>query len=75
MTAVPDGMAALAKLEQSPTYDLVILDVMMPRISGYDVLRTIRERFQPLDLPVLMVTARARPEDLQIGFEAELTII
>ncbi|MDT0124864.1 ATP-binding protein [Paenibacillus sp. RRE4] len=70
VTAVSDGMAALAKLEQSPTYDLVILDVMMPKISGYDVLRTIRQRFQPLDLPVLMVTARARPEDLQIGFEA-----
>ncbi|QKS57760.1 response regulator [Paenibacillus barcinonensis] len=70
VTAVPDGMSALAKLEQKAQYDLVILDVMMPKISGYEVLRTIRGRFQPLDLPVLMVTARARPEDLQIGFEA-----
>lgn len=70
VTAVPDGMSALAKLEQMPQYDLVILDVMMPKISGYEVLRAIRGRFQPLDLPVLMVTARARPEDLKIGFEA-----
>lgn len=70
VTALPDGRLALEALEQSQNYDLVILDVMMPKISGYEVLRSLRKRFESLDLPVLMLTARARPEDLRAGFEA-----
>jgi sensor histidine kinase YesM len=68
--AVANGAAALEALEQHSDYDLVILDIMMPRISGLEVLESIRRRFEPVDLPVLLLTAKARPEDLLAGFEA-----
>ncbi|MDF2921185.1 MAG: domain S-box [Paenibacillaceae bacterium] len=70
VNALPDGTAALAELDGQHRYDLVILDVMMPKISGYEVLKKLRMRFQPLDLPVLLLTAKARPEELLAGFEA-----
>lgn len=68
--AVASGEEVLKELEQRSEYNLVILDVMMPRMSGYEALQKIRLRFPPMDLPVLLLTARARPEDLQAGFEA-----
>lgn len=67
---VGGGEEVLRELERQPEYNLVILDIMMPKISGYEVLRRIRRRFQPLDLPVLLLTAKTRPEDLQAGFAA-----
>lgn len=68
--AVMSGEEVLKELDGLNRYNLVILDVMMPKISGYEVLNKIRLRFQPMDIPVLMLTAKARPEDFQAGFEA-----
>lgn len=68
--AVLNGEAVLQELEGKNRYALVILDIMMPNMSGYEVLQKIRQRFEPVDLPVLFLTAKARPEDLQAGFEA-----
>lgn len=67
--AVNSGMQALARLEER-RYDLVILDVMMPGMSGFDVCREIRQRYSMSDLPVLMLTAKTRKEDLVEGMEA-----
>jgi adenylate cyclase len=65
-----DGERALARLEEQ-TFDLVLLDVMMPGLSGIDVLKHVRERWPESDLPVIMVTARDATEDvveaLQLG--------
>jgi CheY-like chemotaxis protein len=44
--------------------DLVLLDVMMPEMSGLDVLTRIREKHSPADLPVIMVTARTESADV-----------
>lgn len=68
--AVSNGETVLEEIARNRGYDLIILDVMMPKISGYEVLEKIRLRFQPVDLPVLFLTAKARPEDLQAGFKA-----
>ena len=68
--AVTNGEDILKELERKSAYNLVILDVMMPKISGYEALKNIRLRFRPMDMPVLMLTAKARPEDFQAGFEA-----
>lgn len=57
--AAPDGAAALATLESEPV-DAVLLDIMMPGLSGYDVLRRIRETS---DVPVLFLTARDEDSD------------
>lgn len=51
-------------------FDLVISDVMMPYISGYELTRKIRERFSISELPILLLTARSQPEDVQAGFNA-----
>ncbi|HEY2491881.1 MAG TPA: ATP-binding protein [Paenibacillus sp.] len=49
-------------------WDLVISDVMMPHMSGYELTRIIRERFTISELPILLLTARSQPEDIYSGF-------
>jgi class 3 adenylate cyclase len=58
-----DGEGALQRLEQGGL-DVVLLDVMMPGLSGLDVLRRVRERWPESDLPVIMETARDATEDV-----------
>jgi len=70
VTTVDNGMDALRKTEECPGFDLMILDIMLPDISGYDVCRLIRERYSLLELPVLMLTARNRPDDILLAFES-----
>lgn len=49
--------------------DLVVLDVMLPGVSGLDVLRSIRSDASTADVPVLMLTARREQEDRILGLE------
>jgi DNA-binding response OmpR family regulator len=66
---VADGEAALDRLTRSTeSYDAVVLDVMLPGIDGFCVAREMRQAGQ--FVPVLMLTARSRPEDVLRGFEA-----
>jgi class 3 adenylate cyclase/CheY-like chemotaxis protein len=58
-----DGHRALDLIKARP-FDLILLDVMMPGISGIDVLKTLRERFSESDLPVIMATAKDASEDI-----------
>ena len=70
VTVAEDGYQALAMLE-AQQFDLVLLDIMMPGISGLDVLKTLRQRYAAADLPVIMATAKDQSEDivaaLQLG--------
>ena len=63
-----DGYEALSLVERGPV-DLVLLDIMMPGISGMDVLRKLRESHPPTDLPVIMATAKDQSEDMVQAFE------
>jgi DNA-binding response OmpR family regulator len=64
-----DGDEALKRLlATSATYDAVILDVMLPGRDGFSVVHALREA--DVYVPVLMLTARGRPEDVLKGFEA-----
>ena len=64
--AVPDGAAALsAYAERRP--DVLILDVMMPKVSGWDVVSEIRRRDKAV--PILMLTARSSEADKVSGLE------
>ncbi|HET7682419.1 MAG TPA: response regulator [Marmoricola sp.] len=66
---VADGAAAVeACASQRP--DLVILDVMMPGMSGLDAARALREDESLAGLPIIMLTARAQESDIEQGFEA-----
>ena len=62
-----DGEEALEIFdEKKDTIDLVILDVMMPKVDGWTVLRTIRQNSK---VPVIMLTARGEEQDELFGFE------
>ncbi|HEY8621446.1 MAG TPA: response regulator [Dermatophilaceae bacterium] len=65
--AVGDGVAALAAIE-ADLPRLAILDVMMPGLSGMDVLRKVRANGATKDLDVILLTARARDSDVDTGF-------
>ena len=62
-----DGEEGLELFFQT-TYDIVILDIMMPKIDGWSVCRKIREESQ---VPIIMLTARADESDQLFGFELE----
>ncbi len=68
VTRADSGQAALDALEKQ-TFDLILLDVMMPHMSGYEVCASIRERYPASALPVVFLTARNQTEDVVHGFE------
>ncbi|PYI55194.1 hybrid sensor histidine kinase/response regulator [Paenibacillus flagellatus] len=71
VVSADSGEEALRLLEREGAgFDLVILDWMMPGISGGDVCREMRRRWSLSAMPVLLLTARNRPEDVLAGFEA-----
>jgi len=67
ITMAMNGEDAMKALDNDVKYDLVLLDVMMPRMNGYEVCKKIRERFMPSELPVIMVTAKNQVQDLVHG--------
>ncbi len=66
VTTAIDGQEALALFE-TDRYDLIILDIMMPGKSGYDVCREIRSQNQ--DIPVIMLTAKGEEIDKVVGLQ------
>lgn len=70
VVSTSSGAEALRLIETGYIPDLVILDVMMPRMSGYEVSQQIRQHYSPLELPILMLTARSQSTDLLTGFKS-----
>ena len=62
-----DGDAAL-ELARTEHPDLIVLDVMMPKRSGFEVLKALREDEAYRDMKVIMLTARAQDRDVDAGF-------
>lgn len=62
--SVKDGLEAVEKFDEN--IDLIILDVMLPKLDGFTVLRKIRNKS---DVPVIMVTAMSEEEDILMGYE------
>ncbi|WP_189415323.1 diguanylate cyclase domain-containing protein [Cellvibrio zantedeschiae] len=58
------------KIIETEAVDLVLLDIMMPRISGYEACRLLRETYPAHELPIILLTARSQMNDLVMGFEA-----
>lgn len=69
----PDGPSALA-LVDSDDPDLMVLDIMMPGMSGLDVLRTLRREHSGSDLPIILLTAAADDDTTWAGWTAGASV-
>ena len=65
-----DGIHALDIIQNNESIDLVLLDIMMPGMSGYEVCRRIRINRPPEELPVIMLTAKNMISDIDAAFKA-----
>ncbi|MBP7694060.1 MAG: response regulator, partial [Anaerolineales bacterium] len=66
---LPDGPTALRAVEQKPP-DLILLDVVMPGIDGFEVCRRLRQTPAGAGLPIIMLTGESTISDKKRGFEA-----
>lgn len=67
-----DGVAGL-ELATTNEYSLVISDVMMPGMSGVDMVRMMRAAEPPISVPVILLTAKNQERDIENGFAAGIT--
>ncbi|AWV33794.1 histidine kinase [Paenibacillus odorifer] len=67
ITTVNSAHEALELLDKR-NWDLLIGDVMMPQMSGYELTQKVRTRYSLYELPILLLTARSQPEDIYTGF-------
>ena len=67
--AATSGEAALKIVQQTPP-DLILLDVMMPGIDGFETCRRLKANEETRDIPVIFVTAKIEPQDIVDGFQA-----
>lgn len=76
VAGVKDGLAALKALAEE-SFDLVLLDIMMPGIDGFEVCRRIRENPLTREIPVVMLTAKKSAADqakgVEVGADAYIT--
>lgn len=72
---IQSATSALEALEllNSQSWDLLIADVMMPHMSGYELTENVRKRYSVSELPILLLTARNEPADVYAGFMAGAT--
>lgn len=66
-TAVHDGRAALQELEKGQLPDLMLLDVMLPELSGTEVAARVRANSRTANLPIIMLTAKTEEVDQLVG--------
>ena len=67
---VGDGVAALQRLELDPLPELLILDVMMPRLDGVTLLKSLKNHPRTQRIPAIIVSAKAAPKDVIEGIQA-----
>ena len=65
----PSGLKALQILASSPPPDLILLDIMMPEMDGFEVLRRLREGMTTREIPVIFLTAMDATQDETRGLE------
>jgi CheY-like chemotaxis protein len=71
--AAETGSAAIEMIERTPDVDIVLMDIMMPQMDGYDTMRAIREQDRFRNLPIVALTAKAMKGDREKCIEAGAT--
>ena len=72
LTTARDGQEALDKATTERP-DLIFLDVIMPRLDGFQTCRALRARADTKDVPIILVTTRSEPHHVRQGFESGCT--
>jgi len=62
-----DGVEAVEKAKAAPP-DLILMDVVMPRMDGFEAVRTLRAQPKTRDVPIIMVTTRGEAQNVERGF-------
>lgn len=70
---VADGRAAMEALQSDQEIDLLLLDIMMPYVSGLDVLAEARKMPHRAELPIIVLTAKGQDSDRERAFELGAT--
>ena len=70
VTQASNGIEALQIINKGFKPDLILLDVMMPKMTGYEVTKKIRKTWPPSELPIMMLTAKNSVSDLVFGLES-----
>jgi CheY-like chemotaxis protein len=65
-----DGLDALEKLKENPQIEIVLMDIMMPNMNGYEAISEIRKNPELKELPIIAVTAKAMNGDREKSMEA-----
>lgn len=66
----PNGQKALETLDSNPNIDLILMDIMMPVMDGYDAMKRIRKNKQYKNIPIIVLTAKAMKEDREKSLAA-----
>lgn len=66
--AVANGIK-LIKIIRETQPDIILLDIMMPWVNGFDLCQTVRENPDICNIPIFMVSAKSAPDDIQRGFD------
>ncbi len=72
VTTVEDGVQGLAQVQTRPP-DLIVADVMMPKMTGYEFCKRVRSKLGLTDTPIIMFSARFQPVDKQTALDAGAT--
>ncbi|GAB4267855.1 MAG: response regulator [Candidatus Thermofonsia bacterium] len=69
VTSVEDGAAAV-EAAQKASYDVILMDVRMPRMTGYEACRKLKEIDSTKDIPVIFLSAKGQESEIQTGMSA-----
>ena len=68
--SVEDGQAAVEKAQANPEFDIILMDVRMPRMTGYQACRVLKDNNDTKNIPVVFLSAKGQEQEIQTGIEA-----
>lgn len=69
VVGVADGVEAVRAATAEPTIDLILMDVRMPRMTGYDACRILKEQEETRHIPVIFLSAKGQETEVQAGLQ------